>query len=127
MPPSADPLLMTIYSFHAPVYGTLHRTFRLYFVPLVSESGNALPEIRRGHALLISYEFLNSVGLTFKKQSSHILLCFSLLLKIDSFLTQYILITVSPPSTPPSSSLPPFLLGSIPFLYLIRKQQASKR
>lgn len=95
---------MPIYSVHAPVYGMLHLTFRLCLVPLVNESGNALPEIHRGHVLLISYEFLNSIGLTFKNNPHNILLRFSLLLKIDSFLTQFILIIVSPPSPPPSAS-----------------------
>lgn len=57
---------------------------------LFNESGNTLSEIHRGHALLIAYEFLNSIGLTFKNNPHSILFCFPLLLKIDSFLTQYI-------------------------------------
>lgn len=106
MPASTDPLLMPIYSVHAPVYGMLNLTFRLYLVPLVNESGNALPEIHRGHVLLITYEFLNSIGLTFKNNPHNIQLYFPSYWKLI-LLTQYILIIVSPPSIPPSSSTPP--------------------
>lgn len=48
-------------------------------------------------------------------------------LKIDSFLIQCILISVSSPSIPLSSSLPPLLSESTPCLSLIREEQASKR
>lgn len=52
---------------------------------------------------------------------------FPQVLKIDFFLTLYILIMVSPPSIPPSSSLPPFSSGSTPFLSLIGKEKEASK
>lgn len=51
---------------------------------------------------------------------------FPLLLKTDSCCIQYVL-TIVPPPTLPTFSPPPLLSGSIPFLSLIRNEQASKR
>ena len=59
-------------------------------------------------------------------KGNYFLSFFPLLLKIDSFLIQYNLIVISPPSSSPRAFPPPLPSGSAPFLYFVRKELASK-
>lgn len=52
---------------------------------------------------------------------------FPLFIKVRLISHKYILITVCPPSTSPSSFLPPLQSGSIPSLSLFRKEHVSKK
>lgn len=49
--------------------------------------------------------------------------CFSFIEKIDSFLKQYILIILSPPSTPPPFSPPPLPSRPTPFHLSLKKNR----